>query len=328
MSTPVSQSLQSPVVIAGSGRSGTTWVLDCIAQPNGLRTVFEPLHPQAVPRALKFANRYVPPDFVDENLKEFIELIFSGNLQSMWANYRIRPDRIIPSPSTLISPSEVKKLIAQYKKMASNYFYYKKVKSNMLAVKFIRANLMLGWLEKNFDIRTLFVVRHPCAVLASVLKLGKAWDDKALLVYRTDKALINDYLHKYDSFLNGRLTKIESHTAIWCIENMLPLFQKHKSHKIMVSYENLVLNGKIEWQKVVTALGLSQTPSVHYLAQPSQQASREMREKKFDKNQIGKWKEHFSNEDLKKIQNVLDVFEVTTYNAFNAFPLSSIRNNS
>lgn len=327
MSIPISQSLQSPIVIAGSGRSGTTWVLDCIAEPNGLRTVFEPLHPQAVPEALQFANRYVSPDFVDKNLKEFIELIFSGNLQSIWTNYRIRPDRIKPSPLALSSPKDIKKLITQYKKMVSNYFYYKKIKSDMLAVKFIRANLMLGWLEKNFNIRMLFVVRHPCAVLASILKLGKAWDDEALLIYRNDQALINDYLHKYDHFLNRRLTKIESHTAIWCIENMLPLFQQ-KSHKIIASYENLVVNGNDEWQQVVTALGLSKTPSAHYLAQPSQQASREMREKKFDKNQIGKWKNHFSNDDLKKIQNVLDVFEVTIYNAFNAFPISSIHNSS
>jgi len=32
-------------LIAGSGRSGTTWVLDALADANDLRPVFEPLHP-------------------------------------------------------------------------------------------------------------------------------------------------------------------------------------------------------------------------------------------------------------------------------------------
>jgi hypothetical protein len=324
MSTSIPQSIHDPIVIAGSGRSGTTWVLDSIAEPNGLRTVFEPLHPQAVSKASRYANRYVPPDFDDKDLKDFFELVFSGKLRSLWASYRIRPDRIRPSASILTNPHDAKKLISQYKKMTSNYFYYKKFTSDTLAVKFIRANLMLGWLEKNFNIRLLFVVRHPCAVLASILKLGKEWDDKALLVYRNDKNLINDYLHKYDSFLAGRLTKIESHTAIWCIENMLPLLQQEKSHKIVASYENLISHGETEWQKVIDALELPNTPSAHYLAQPSQQASREMREKKFDQYQLGKWKKYFSNEDLKKAQNVLDVFEVTFYNAFDIYPTSSI----
>lgn len=311
-------------MIAGSGRSGTTWVLDSIAEPNGLRTVFEPLHSQAVSGASPYANCYVPPNFENKALKEFIELVFSGKLQSIWANYRIRPDRIKPSASIFSNLLETKKFINQYKKLASNYFYYNKFKSDTLAVKFIRANLMLGWLEKNFDIRLLFVVRHPCAVLASVLKIGKGWDDKALFVYRNDEDLIRDYLYKYESFLAAPLTKIETHTAIWCIENTLPLLQNGESKKTVVSYENLLLNGEREWQKVINNLKLSNTPSTHYLAKPSQQASLEMRGKKFDEKQISKWKEYFSSEDLKKIQKVLDVFEVTIYNAFDVFSTSSI----
>ena len=33
------------LIIAGSGRSGTTWVLDAVAEANQLRTKFEPLGP-------------------------------------------------------------------------------------------------------------------------------------------------------------------------------------------------------------------------------------------------------------------------------------------
>jgi hypothetical protein len=48
-------------IIAGSGRSGTTWVLDALAEANALRPVFEPLHPLAIPQARPFAYRYYRP---------------------------------------------------------------------------------------------------------------------------------------------------------------------------------------------------------------------------------------------------------------------------
>ena len=52
----------SPIIIAGSGRGGTTWILDSIAEANNLRTIFEPLNTVFVPAAKPFAYRYVRDD--------------------------------------------------------------------------------------------------------------------------------------------------------------------------------------------------------------------------------------------------------------------------
>ena len=87
---------QTPLIIAGLGRSGTTWILDSLAEANGLATLFEPLHPNAVPHAKFFSNRYVRDDSYEPELSKFMDKVFSGDLRSVWAKYRVRPDSLLP----------------------------------------------------------------------------------------------------------------------------------------------------------------------------------------------------------------------------------------
>ena len=93
-----------PLVVAGSGRSGTTWVLDTIASENQLRTIFEPLHPVVVKGGLSNACRYLPDDVEDMQLRNFMEDVFLGNYHSMWTDYRVRPDRLREDLKSLSTP--------------------------------------------------------------------------------------------------------------------------------------------------------------------------------------------------------------------------------
>ena len=87
----VAENVGAPRLIAGSGRSGTTWILDVLTQVNGMRPIFEPLHPTAVPAAASFANQYIDPDRKMLELKQFLDGVFNGELHSLWTDYRIRP---------------------------------------------------------------------------------------------------------------------------------------------------------------------------------------------------------------------------------------------
>ena len=158
----------APIIIAGSGRSGTTWVLDAIANANNLRTIFEPLHPIGVPVAKPFANRYVRDDANEPELKFFMDKVFSGVFKSLWANYRVRPDRLhLTYHQSGSLRHKLGFLKHNYKKLAIHYCRYHKVKFSNLIVKFTRANLMLGWLSKNYSAKILLIVRHPGAVVHS-----------------------------------------------------------------------------------------------------------------------------------------------------------------
>src|SRR5262245_32752648 len=65
-------------IIAGSGRSGTTWVQDVLADANALRPIFEPLHPLAVPQADPFAYRYLRPAVEQAAAAAFLTRVFEG----------------------------------------------------------------------------------------------------------------------------------------------------------------------------------------------------------------------------------------------------------
>ena len=163
----------NPLVIAGSGRSGTTWVLDVIAEANNLRPVFEPLNPDGVKEAWDFCNRYVKEDADEPELKRFMDKVFSGELNCPWTKTRIIPDQMRPSISQMTSWDYTYTLLSRYKNFLIRYISYFKKKAFRPITKFIRANLMLDWLEANFNPRIIFIVRHPGAVAASQIAASK-----------------------------------------------------------------------------------------------------------------------------------------------------------
>src|SRR6185312_3597014 len=45
-------------------------------------------------------------------------------------------------------------------------------KSQYFVIKDVNSNMLLPWITSNFPIRPIYVVRHPCAVIASQLEYG------------------------------------------------------------------------------------------------------------------------------------------------------------
>ena len=259
-----------PIIIAGSGRSGTTWILDSIADANNLRTILKPLNPVFVPAAKPFAYRYVRDDSHEPALRNFMDRVFAGNLRSIWANYRVNPHMLRPWSIRARGVFRIyrhnpllqcKVLCGQYVRLLSHYRKYKSPKSDRLIVKFIRANLMMGWLAKNYDTKIVLVVRHPAAVISSRLRLIESspahyWGfDEVLQQYREDEHLREDYLYRYDDIVHRPLSSISAVTVTWCIENILPIIKAQKAGYCAVFYEDLIDNPKAHWDHTVHSHG-------------------------------------------------------------------------
>lgn len=328
-----------PIIIAGSGRSGTTWILDSIAEANGLGTIFEPLHHRHVPTAKQFANRYIRADSSEPKLRSFMEKIFTGNLHNMWANYRVGgPNILFPwskdscnrignSPMSLC-----KFFVVRYMRLINHYRKYKRSHNERIIVKFIRANLMLEWIAKNFNVKILFVVRHPAAVISSCLNIVmsnvvQGWDFEGLLQkYKNDVQLNDDFLHRYDSFLQHRLSIVSSIAVIWCIENMLPIVKAQQAGHHVVFYEDLIVNPESNWEKIIRSIDVNSTPSIELYSKPSQQASKYMKKSKFDDSQITRWQKYLNKEQLIEIEEILKNFNVSIYNVSEPMPVSRTQN--
>ena len=308
--------MSGPVrVIAGSGRSGTTWVLDAVAHANRLRPVFEPLHPYAVPAAASYAYRYLPEDTEVPTLKAFLSQVFGGDFRSVWTDYRVRPDRLRLKRDVFFSIAGIKQYRRRWSKLIRNYREYRTVVARReVLVKFIRANLMLGWLRRTFDARIVFLLRHPAAVVESQLRLGgDDWEPyEHLARYRGDAEFQRSSVGRYDTLLEADLSPAEALTTIWCIENQHPLEQAERTGYEVVFYEHLIEEPEREWCRVVRALGLSGLPDAGLLTKPSQQASREWRTQRLT-NDYRRWMDRISPPVSAEIDSVLRRLGVSVY---------------
>ena len=273
--------MDKPLVVAGSGRSGTTWVVDSISKANNLRTIFEPLHPTVVKGASNYAYQFIDKDSLDEKLRKFFDKIFAGEINNIWVNYRVRKDRLKPKITNICSMMEAKILYSRYKKL--NYRKYQPYIYSRPITKFIRANLILSWIKINYDARIIFLVRHPGAVVESKLRMvGNDWEPQIILEkYCRDSLLKRAFLHKHEKLLDTANSPIEKQTIIWCIENIIPLNESRRNNYCVVYYENLVNYPEYEWTRIMKYLKLKSIPDGNYLKIPSQQTSRSKKKNNF-----------------------------------------------
>ena len=308
---------RTTIIIAGTGRSGTTWVQDSIAAANDLQTIFEPLHPKGVRAAKRFAYKYLDGHASNQDLSIFLEQVLSGNYGSLWMNYRIRPDRFN------FFREGISNVIYNAQKFVHHYKKYRVKGQQGIVIKFIRANLMLPWLVHNYNIRVLYVTRHPCAVLASRLELGgEDWTGQlGLDRYRADPRVVQLVQAKFGVDIHESFSPIAALTAVWCIETLLPIKWSTEAGYMVTAYEKLLVERDGEWERVISGLGLKHVPQSSLLQLPSQQVSSEMRGKTFSKQHLGKWRQVLSAGQVKEISSVLDLFSCSIYSVKSDYPI-------
>ena len=201
--------LSRTLVIAGSARSGTTWLAELISMVPRTAFLFEPLnldkHPEGQAAGFDWCTYFRPGD--DRPAAEaFLRRALSGQVRSTWTTKRI-PLRRAMRPRNWV-------------------------------VKFIRVNMLLEWMVKRFPIPTpLFVIRHPCAVVSSIMGY-EHWQPPEL-----SRRFLAEHPH-FQKFVNGLATVEELRAAQWCLENYVPLSIPQPRPIHVVSYEELVRGGE------------------------------------------------------------------------------------
>ncbi|CAN5294794.1 hypothetical protein BH24PSE2_BH24PSE2_12810 [soil metagenome] len=313
-------------LIAGSGRSGTTWVLDALAEANVLRPVFEPLHTETSSIGARYGHAHLTADSRHEDLLNFFSAAVRGNLNAIWTDYRIKPGRLRLRREHLASVTELKALAHRWRDLASRFREYRlrKARSKTL-LKCIRANLMLDWIHAHFDARIMLLMRHPGAAIESRLRFGEHWDPFPLLErYRSDRLLMEGALSAHSGTLRQCVNRAEALTAIWCIENLVPAAQAAANGYTVVFYEELLERPEVEWARAVESLGLRHVPSAQALEKPSQQAASRLQQdgQPAGSYSVGydRWRARVTDDDLARIDAVLRKFDVSFYDVSEARP--------
>jgi hypothetical protein len=210
---------RNAVFLAGSGRSGTTWVSEMINYRNGYRYVFEPFHPGKVRVCKNFRRKqYLRPDDRREEYLVPARTILTGDLRNLWADRFNR------------------RLVARRR-----------------LIKDIRANLLLGWMRANFPgMPMILVLRHPCAVAASRTALG--WRDN-LSDTMEQEDLVEDFLLPVEAEIRAARDAFERHVFSWCIENYVPLRQFAPGEIQLSFYESFLAHPEEEIPRLFTFIG-------------------------------------------------------------------------
>ena len=321
--------LALPLLILGSGRSGTTWIQDVIADAAQLRPIYEPLHPIAVPAAQGLAYRYLKANDTAPDMQRFMDEVFTGRFHSVWADYRVRGDRLRLGPQGFTDPERLRVFYRTCRHLVSNYRRYRSYQQRAgLVVKCIRANLLLAWLVNHYSPRVLFVVRHPCAVSAAKLKAGvESWaidgpfQQDMLRRYLQEPAIFARIQQAGLDSMGSGLSEAALHAVLWCIENVEPLHEARRLGCTVVYYEWLAGAGTQAWVPVFESLGLDVRPDPAILRRPSDQAGAEREDGGYSETDQPKWRSWLRPDQIADIGRVLNQFEFHDYSIDVAAPV-------
>jgi hypothetical protein len=210
---------RATVLLAGSGRSGTTWIVDVANFDNYYRLMIEPFNRGRVPAVKDFHRRqYLRPPDIDPTYLGPATSIFTGAIRDGFIDQLNR--RLIVSARI---------------------------------VKDVGCTLMLGWLRARFPgMPIVFVLRHPCAVAHSRTKLG--WDD-IREDYLSQPDLIADHLAPFAQAIRDAKTDFERHVYTWCVENYVPFRQFGPDEMHVAFYENFCVDPLPELGRLFGFLG-------------------------------------------------------------------------
>jgi hypothetical protein len=299
--------------IAGSGRSGTTWIQDSLAAANKLRPVFEPLHPYLTSVGRQYAHRALSADEEHPALKEFLLATCAGHGLRLWTQYRQQLRWLIPPPedfSTRQDAGRTKrhwmKFLSEFPRMTVNGFRREPL------VKCIRANLMLPWLARNLACRIVLIVRHPGAVIESELR-GRWNASFALDRFRKDPRFHELTGERYRPLLSRQVNQVEALAARWVIENQWVIEAAEANGISIVHYEHLRSGAGNEWPRLCSVLGLNVPPAVEILMRPSQQSGAGRREVPLEQAERPGWMTRLSVEQSQQIRDVLEFVGFSKY---------------
>jgi hypothetical protein len=285
--------LRDTLVVAGTPRSGTTWLAEVLSATSEYAMIYEPLHPVRFPEAARSgfqARTYLPAGKTWISGEKYLEEVFTGRISS-----------------------------ARFEGMKN---FKKAILSHKLIVKFIRVNRLLPWLSEKFNVRhIILLIRHPCAVIASQLRSGYYGYNDIFLghdICPKKEKIVREAqnIDCIDGNIIKKIERIETPeevlATLWCLDNYVPLTSPQKNRWLLVPYEKLMIEKTISINHIIDMCGiLSSKKNVECITKPSRTASSDLITANIQ--QLSKWKNNLSNDQITKVLNMVSAFGLDFY---------------
>jgi hypothetical protein len=275
------------IIIFSYPRSGSTWLTELIRGIPGTVILWEPLHIRSVEPFAKLGfgwRQHIPEDEEWKEAEEVFAKLYRGEYLNFW--------------------------------LTSREFPLNFVTADRMIVKFVRANALALWLLNrfNFDLTPIYLLRHPFAIAASQMKEG-SWDYE-FDGYEIPDMPYNEIIKQHSDFLFTINSKPEKMVATWCINNRVMLDNEHHNHDwLTVYYEALLLHPEEELQRIFDQWNMEMPNGILDRIRKESSTTKEATFKKDLELQLSKWRIFFSSGDIKRMQRVLDYFEINIYSS-------------
>lgn len=269
----LSSDYRDSLVLAGTGRSGTTWISEVINYRNEYRLMDEPDRNGRIEAFAHFnAIQYIRPNDDNPAYIEPLRLALTGRLRNDWA------DR-----------------------------FNTRIVSNKRLVKFIRASLYLKWLVNHFPgLRVALLLRHPCAVCLSQSRLD--WEISLHDILLAQPQLMEDFLEPFRDQIAAADTLFEKRFWMWTVENYVALSQLEPGDVHLAFYENFCEEPEREIEKLFTFYGKEWDTAIFEAMQKPSNSSKPDSAIITGKNRVDSWMKHITTEQKAIADRMLKQF--------------------
>ncbi|HEV8059391.1 MAG TPA: sulfotransferase [Gemmataceae bacterium] len=276
----LSRDFRRSVFLAGDGRSGTTWLSEILNCDNRYRYLFEPFHPSFVPLVKHFRFfQYLRPDNQDESFLKPARRIVTGAYRST------RVDSLN------------KRCIATRR-----------------LIKDIFSNLFLKWLQVRFpEMPIILVVRHPCAVAASKMKLKEWIWSVNPRDFLDQPELMADYFEPFRGLIEETTDEFGKQILHWCLTHYVPFEQFRRGELHVVAYEHLCENREQEIRRLFAHVGREFDPkALEASSKPSATITQDSAVvRKVDL--VSGWLDKISPEQRRRACEIMEAFGLKLY---------------
>lgn len=287
---------KNSIILVGMGRSGTTWISNIINYNNEFRYMFEPFHPLLVKANNGFKLfQYLRPSNDEPYFLDTAKSILTGQLRN--------------------------KRVDSYNR---KLFYKKRL------IKDISAPLFLKWINVNFpDVPIILLLRHPCAVAISKLKLlkyKKGWDGvETPEHFLSQKDLVNDFLHPFVEDIRAAKNPFEHQILAWCIIHYTVLKQFEANQVHLAFYENFCRHPEDEIRRLFLHIQKDPDEAIadkrvsQKLKEPSQRVQKSSAILSGG-NLVDEWRRHITDSQMNRAVQMLREFQLDTIYSYESMP--------
>lgn len=280
---------------------------DIVSKMTGNLILFEPFHPSVTAYARQFAYASIQTGNDAALLKAYLSDVLAKRHRKMWLMRNH-----VPVP---------------LEKTSSMFLETLWTECHVTGFKEIRANFLIEWLHENFDAKIVFIVRHPCAVIASIKNRANFWEFGWPHTYELflEKTLYHaSYtthpITRYKTLVTEAKTAIAQYAVMWAITHAIALPQLEKLGLPLFYYEDFYAAPFQAVKRLAKYLG-SSVASIHpsYIFTPSMTTLKTFHGLHGMEETIAQqgarlfWEEQLSDDEVEEIFTVLDRFDIRLY---------------